>query len=85
MAREIGETLEDICGVLKEIRRALRQDALGKDFYTVHEAAEYRKVSDYTIRRWIKEGKLKADKADGTKNARHRITRASLEALGTAS
>jgi len=84
MAREINETLEDICVVLKDIRRALRQDVLRGEWVTVREAAEYRRVSDYTIRRWVRQGKLQADRPGGV-GGRLRISRASLEKLGTES
>ncbi len=81
MSREIVDVLEELVTVLKDVRRELRRDVLAKDFYTVSEAAKYLKVSDYTIRRWIKEGKIHSEKPGNGKTARHRIPRSELERL----
>jgi excisionase family DNA binding protein len=81
VAREIVEVLEELVVVMKDVRRELRRDVLSKDFYTVGEAAKIAKASDYTIRRWIKSGKLAAEKLFDGDKARYRITKQALAKL----
>lgn len=56
--------LQHILLVVEDIRRQL--SGLKKDFFTVEEVARSVGRSDYTVRRWIAEGRLEAVRVSGT-------------------
>jgi len=44
-----------------------QNNSIDTDVLTVQEAAEYLKVSKFTIKRWLREGKLKGSKLAGNR------------------
>lgn len=52
---------------------------LEKDWLTVKEAAAYLSVSPFTIRRWLKEGKLPHKKLGTSKNSSIRVSSLGIE------
>jgi excisionase family DNA binding protein len=62
--RDIQDKAEEILDRLKAIqdRCTLRR----KDFYDVEEIAQYVGRSAYTVRKWIREGKMNAIRVTGT-------------------
>jgi excisionase family DNA binding protein len=59
-----------------------RQKKEGQLFYSVTEAAEIFGKSTDTIRRWIRDGTLKATKQGKGQQAQHLISRKEIERLG---
>jgi excisionase family DNA binding protein len=54
-----------------------------QDFYTPRELAKLPRVDDTTVRRWIKTGALEAETIRQSNRIRHRIKKATIEAIET--
>ena len=84
---QMESRIDDLCGHLPAVLQkldALRDLLAGrrKDNFVVEEVAELTGRSEYTIRRWIAEGKLKAVRiAEGGPRGRLLIPRAELDRL----
>ncbi len=62
--QNIVQLLQDLHGDMSQVLSALQ--GATKDFYTVEEIAERTGRSGYTVRRWIGEGRLHAERVVGT-------------------
>lgn len=56
-----------------------------QEYFSPNEVARRLRIDDITVRRWIKLGMLEAETIRQGKRNRHRIKRATLEALETRS
>jgi excisionase family DNA binding protein len=63
-ADRLAPVLAEILDGLRDLRDLLA--GVRKDWYTVEEVGELTGRATYTIRRWIKEGRLKATRVSGT-------------------
>lgn len=62
--QQLTATISQIWTVLNEIRATLVGQH--KDFHTVEEIADLTGRSEYTVRRWISEGRITATRVHGT-------------------
>ena len=62
--QNIVQLLQELHGDMSQVLSALH--GATKDFYTVGEIAERTGRSSYTVRRWIGEGRLHAERVVGT-------------------
>ena len=60
----IVETLMSLKSAVDEIRERIKGNT--KDFLTVEEVAEVTGRAPYTVRNWIREGKIRAIRIDGS-------------------
>lgn len=71
------QLLEDILGVLKDKR--IEDDY---PFYTIRETAQALKISEATVRRWVRDGKLEAVKlGDDCHTKQIRVPRDAVDRL----
>jgi excisionase family DNA binding protein len=57
----------------------MKQDMSGHKWYTTKEAAALLKVTDDTIRRWLRAGKLKGRRSTDSKQGQWRIPATEVE------
>jgi excisionase family DNA binding protein len=79
--RDMLEILESIDERLGRVEKALRRAPLAKGYLSVNEAAEALGTHPNTIRRWIAQGKIRAEKFGDEKQSRVRIPRSEIEKL----
>lgn len=80
LQHEHSASLQSIADELKIVRKAL--DGQTKPMLDVSEAGKLAVRSDYTIRKWIRDGKLDAEKVQGTgRHGRWLIRREALIGL----
>src|SRR5262245_30861609 len=79
-AAEIAPLLAQILDGLRDIRELL--SGLRKEWYTIEEVAELTGRTAYTIRRWVKQGRIAATRVNGTgPRGRLLVERGQLERL----
>ena len=80
LQHEHSASLQSIADTLELVRKTL--DGQSKPLLTVSEAAKLAVCSDYTIRRWIRDRKLDAERVQGTgRHGRWLIRREALLGL----
>lgn len=76
----IATALRKMCSTLKEMKDQM--EAKVKNYYTVDEIAAMTGRAPYTVRTWIRAGKLSAERIEGTgPKGRLLVPRAELEKL----
>jgi excisionase family DNA binding protein len=60
----LGPVLEQILSGLRDIRALL--SAARKEYYTAEEIAQLTGRTPYTVRRWVKQGRIAATRVSGT-------------------
>jgi excisionase family DNA binding protein len=62
----LAELRDEVVGLRRQLGRALEElGILQRRFYTVHEVATLVRRSPYTVRRWLREGRLKGIRMKG--------------------
>ena len=80
MVADHGTVLRQVTAALTDVSDRLADRT--KDYYSVKEVAELTKRSEYTVRRWIEEGRLEAEKIQGTgAKGKWRIPREAVKQL----
>ena len=65
LRQALAQLTDEIRSLRQDLRASMQLKGKAKPFYTVREAADLLGRTPYTIRRWIRDGKLEATKPNG--------------------